>query len=177
MAATTFASPSPAFRGSRWEVAYGLGAGCRRPHMARRRPQTAWQFSCCLQSTEPHARPRQAAHVPCPCPRASSDLALLATYLRSEICRYLAPWIIWDCLATLERTRDGNQVAPLTREHPRRRYTPVDYPWAFPNSCLDHVDRIFHRFKNTGGRAGTRTHSGHMGHTGTQITPSNLFHR
>ena len=23
---------------------------------------------------------------------------------------------------------DGNQVAPLTREHPRRRYTPVDYP-------------------------------------------------
>jgi hypothetical protein len=24
-----------------------------------------------------------------------------------------------------------NQVAPLTREHPRRRYTPVDTPWAF----------------------------------------------
>ena len=28
----------------------------------------------------------------------------------------------------IERNRDGNQVAPLTREHPRRRYTPVDYP-------------------------------------------------
>jgi hypothetical protein len=26
------------------------------------------------------------------------------------------------------RNNDGNQVAPLTREHPRRRYTPVDYP-------------------------------------------------
>ena len=24
--------------------------------------------------------------------------------------------------------KDGNQVAPLTREHPRRRYTPVDTP-------------------------------------------------
>ena len=31
-------------------------------------------------------------------------------------------------ISLLERTRDGNQVAPLTREHPRRRYTPVDYP-------------------------------------------------
>jgi hypothetical protein len=26
------------------------------------------------------------------------------------------------------RNNDGNQVAPLTREHPRRRYTPVNYP-------------------------------------------------
>ena len=32
-------------------------------------------------------------------------------------------------ISLIERNRDGNQVAPLTREHPRRRYTPVDYPW------------------------------------------------
>jgi len=32
-------------------------------------------------------------------------------------------------ISLLTRTNDGNQVAPLTREHPRRRYTPVDYPW------------------------------------------------
>ena len=46
--------------------------------------------------------------------------------LRSEICR-LAPWIVWDSLAITAYFTDGNQVAPLTREHPRRRYTPVDY--------------------------------------------------
>jgi hypothetical protein len=32
-------------------------------------------------------------------------------------------------VSLLTRINDGNQVAPLTREHPRRRYTPVDYPW------------------------------------------------
>ena len=49
--------------------------------------------------------------------------------LRSEICR-LAPCIMVHYLAItgLLRITDGNQVAPLTREHPRRRYTPVDYP-------------------------------------------------
>ena len=31
-------------------------------------------------------------------------------------------------VSLLTRINDGNQVAPLTREHPRRRYTPVDYP-------------------------------------------------
>ena len=50
----------------------------------------------------------------------------------SEICR-LAPCItcMVHYLATnayRSRTNEGNQVAPLTREHPRRRYTPVDYP-------------------------------------------------
>jgi hypothetical protein len=28
-------------------------------------------------------------------------------------------------ISLLLRIKDGNQVAPLTREHPRRRYTPV----------------------------------------------------
>ena len=32
-------------------------------------------------------------------------------------------------ISLLLRITDGNQVAPLTREHPRRRYTPVDTPW------------------------------------------------
>ena len=34
-------------------------------------------------------------------------------------------------ISLLLRIAGGNQVAPgpLTREHPRRRYTPVDYPW------------------------------------------------
>ena len=36
---------------------------------------------------------------------------------------------LWCIISLLPRTTDGNQVAPLTREHPRRRYTPVDYPW------------------------------------------------
>jgi hypothetical protein len=55
--------------------------------------------------------------------------------LRSDICR-LAPCIYLSrcIISLLPRTTDGNQVAPLTREHPRRRYTPVDltvdYPWA-----------------------------------------------
>ncbi len=31
-------------------------------------------------------------------------------------------------ISLILRNTDGNQVAPLTREHPRRRYTPVDYP-------------------------------------------------
>jgi len=35
---------------------------------------------------------------------------------------------LWCIISLLTRTNDGNQVAPLTREHPRRRYTPVDYP-------------------------------------------------
>jgi hypothetical protein len=36
---------------------------------------------------------------------------------------------LWCIISLLTRTNEGNQVAPLTREHPRRRYTPVDYPW------------------------------------------------
>ena len=32
-------------------------------------------------------------------------------------------------ISLLQRITDGNQVAPLTREHPRRRYTPVHTPW------------------------------------------------
>ena len=49
--------------------------------------------------------------------------------LRSEICR-LAPCIVVHSLTTTAyyNCTDGNQVAPLTREHPRRRYTPVDFP-------------------------------------------------
>jgi hypothetical protein len=35
---------------------------------------------------------------------------------------------LWCIISLLTRINDGNQVAPLTREHPRRRYTPVDYP-------------------------------------------------
>ena len=35
---------------------------------------------------------------------------------------------LWCMISLLQRITDGNQVAPLTREHPRRRYTPVDYP-------------------------------------------------
>ena len=31
-------------------------------------------------------------------------------------------------ISLIQRNTDGNQVAPLTREHPRRRYTPVDIP-------------------------------------------------
>ena len=47
--------------------------------------------------------------------------------LRSEIYR-LAPCMLWCIISLLTRINDGNQVAPLTREHPRRRYTPVDTP-------------------------------------------------
>ena len=36
---------------------------------------------------------------------------------------------LWCIISLIPRNTDGNQVAPLTREHPRRRYTPVDYPW------------------------------------------------
>ena len=36
---------------------------------------------------------------------------------------------LWCMISLIMRNNDGNQVAPLTREHPRRRYTPVDYPW------------------------------------------------
>jgi hypothetical protein len=40
---------------------------------------------------------------------------------------------LWCIISLLLRITDGNQVAPgvapLTREHPRRRYTPVDTPW------------------------------------------------
>ena len=36
---------------------------------------------------------------------------------------------LWCIISLIMRNNDGNQVAPLTREHPRRRYTPVDYPW------------------------------------------------
>ena len=39
-------------------------------------------------------------------------------------------------ISLLPRTTDGNQVAPLTREHPRRRYTPVDYPWKYEDPCV-----------------------------------------
>ena len=50
--------------------------------------------------------------------------------VRPEICR-LAPCIMVHYLAITAFYSDGNQVAPLTREHPRRRlYTPVDYPWS-----------------------------------------------
>ena len=41
---------------------------------------------------------------------------------------------LWCIISLLTRTNDGNQVAPLTREHPRRRYTPVDYPCSRPCS-------------------------------------------
>ena len=37
---------------------------------------------------------------------------------------------LWCIISLIQRNTDGNQVAPLTREHPRRRYTPVDYPGA-----------------------------------------------
>ena len=40
-------------------------------------------------------------------------------------------------ISLIQRNTDGNQVAPLTREHPRRRYTPVDYPWTGPKSNMD----------------------------------------
>jgi hypothetical protein len=36
---------------------------------------------------------------------------------------------LWCIISRIMRNNDGNQVAPLTREHPRRRYTPVDTPW------------------------------------------------
>jgi len=38
---------------------------------------------------------------------------------------------LWCIISLIMRNNDGNQVAPPTREHPRRRYTPVDYPCSF----------------------------------------------
>ena len=63
--------------------------------------------------------------------------------LRASFCRckpnfrglgvYVPRSVDWHrasrCIISLiQRNTDGNQVAPLTREHPRRRYTPVDIP-------------------------------------------------
>ena len=61
--------------------------------------------------------------------------------LRASFCRckpnfrgtgvYVPRSVDWhrDIISLLMRINDGNQVAPLKREHPRRRYTPVDSPW------------------------------------------------
>ena len=52
------------------------------------------------------------------------------------------------CIVSLiERNRDGNQVAPLTREHPRRRYTPVDIPCDDQNTKgPNNFPQIWHAF-------------------------------
>jgi hypothetical protein len=46
----------------------------------------------------------------------------------------------WCIISLIMRNNDGNQVAPLTREHPRRRYTPVDYP-----CCAAYVHEHVHQ--------------------------------
>ena len=44
---------------------------------------------------------------------------------------------LWCMISLIMRNNDGNQVAPLTREHPRRRYTPVDTPWCvYASGCV-----------------------------------------
>ena len=61
--------------------------------------------------------------------RCKSNFRGSGVYVPRSVDRHPALRIMVHYLASNAYINDGNQVAPLTREHPRRRYTPVDYPW------------------------------------------------